>query len=200
VVEIERVSKDEADAASDLLARAFYDDPVWSWAFPDPAKRLEHHRALWGLIVHSAIAYGWVWRTADRGAVAVWIPPGQPELSLEDQAQLEALLSDLLGPRSEAVLGLFERLEENHPQSEPHYYLSLLGTHPDHRGKGKGMSLLAATLERIDSEGMPAYLESSNRTNDERYRRVGFELVGELSAPDGGPTVGCMWRPGQPAG
>ena len=56
------------------------------------------------------------------------------------------------------------------------------------------MELLAANLARIDDEGLPAYLESSNPANDERYERVGFERVGEFSTPDGSHTVVTMWR------
>jgi GNAT superfamily N-acetyltransferase len=191
---IRRVGENDAERITELFALAFHDDPTWSWAFPDPAKRLEHHRALWGLLVHSAIPHGWVWSTEDGGAAALWIPPGKPELSPEDEARVEPLLRTAIGSHADAVLTLMEHFDHNHPQCEPHYYLSLLGTHPGHRGRGKGMALLAANLEQIDAEGMPAYLESSNRANDERYRRLGFELVGEFSAPDGGPTVGRMWR------
>jgi predicted GNAT family acetyltransferase len=89
---------------------------------------------------------------------------------------------------------LLERFEANHPRETPHFYLSLLGTHPEHRGQGKGMGLLAANLAQIDEIGMPAYLESSNRANDHRYERLGFVQVGEFSAPAGGPTLACMWR------
>lgn len=56
------------------------------------------------------------------------------------------------------------------------------------------MSLLAENLARIDEEGMPAYLESSNPDNDERYERVGFRRVGEFSTPDRSRTVATMWR------
>ena len=38
------------------------------------------------------------------------------------------------------------------------------------------------------------YLESSNRANDRRYERLGFELIGEFAVPGGSPTVGRMWR------
>ena len=47
------------------------------------------------------------------------------------------------------------------------------------------MGLLAANLAEIDRLRMPAYLESSNRANDHRYERLGFELLGEFSAPGG---------------
>jgi GNAT superfamily N-acetyltransferase len=82
-----------------------------------------------------------------------------------------------------------------HPR-QPHYYLSLFGTHSDHRGKGLGMRLLAENLSRIDSEGMPAYLESSNPANLKRYESVGFAERDELVAPSGA-VVTTMWRPAQ---
>jgi hypothetical protein len=56
------------------------------------------------------------------------------------------------------------------------------------------MQLLAANLERLDELSMPAYLESTNRSNDHRYERLGFVRVGEFAAPSGEPTVACMWR------
>jgi GNAT superfamily N-acetyltransferase len=132
--------------------------------------------------------------TDDGGAASLWIPPGQPELLAEDEARVEPLLRELVGSHADDVLTLLDRFEANHPRQPPHYFLSLLGTHPDHRGNGKGMRLLAANLTRIDELGMPAYLESSNRANDHRYERLGFTQIGEFEAPSGGPTVGCMWR------
>lgn len=189
-----RVAAAEADEVTELFALAFNEDPTWSWAFPDPERRMEHHRAFWGLFMHSAVPYGWVWMTEDGGAASLWIPPGEPELSAEDEAALEPLVRSLVGSRGEDVLTLVESFDSNHPREEPHYYLSLLGTHPDHRGQGKGMGLLAANLEEIDALEMPAYLESSNRANDHRYERLGFVQVGEFAAPGGEPTVGCMWR------
>jgi GNAT superfamily N-acetyltransferase len=84
--------------------------------------------------------------------------------------------------------------EAAHPRERPHYHLTLLGTHPDHRGKGIGMGLLADCLGLIDAEGMPAYLESSNPANDTRYERIGFRKIGAFSTPDGTHTVATMWR------
>ena len=104
------------------------------------------------------------------------------------------MLDDLVGSRASEILALFERLASIHPKQPPHYYLSLLGTHPDHRGKGMGMSLLADNLARVDSEGMAAYLESSNPDNDARYERLGFVRAGEFQRPDGQLTCSTMWR------
>jgi GNAT superfamily N-acetyltransferase len=180
-------------AVAETMAAAFYDDPIWGWAFPDPERRLEQQRGLWRLALESAVDYGWVWLTDGCASAALWIPPGKPELRPEDEERLGPLLVELLGDGAARVLDTFERFDAVHP-SEPHYYLSLLATHPDHRGRGVGMGLLADNLARIDAEGAPAFLESSNRVNDRRYERLGFVRCGEFELGEDGPSVTQMWR------
>ena len=109
-------------------------------------------------------------------------------------ARLEPLLDELLGPRSALLVDVFNRFENADPHEEEHFYLSLLGTHPDHRGHGLGMGLLAKNLALIDAAGAPAYLESSNPVNLGRYQSVGFERLGEFTLPEDGPSVTTMWR------
>jgi GNAT superfamily N-acetyltransferase len=180
----------DLDGVSTTLWAAFRDDPLWSWAFPDRDK-LE---VWWRFLINSALRYPWVWIRGDYAAAAVWIPPGGSELTEQDEQRVGPLLDDLLGQRCAEVMELLARFDSSHPRGEPHYYLSLLGTHPDHRGRGLGMDLLAESLAKIDRESMPAYLESSNPENDERYERVGFERVGEFSTPDESRVVATMWR------
>jgi GNAT superfamily N-acetyltransferase len=189
-----RAEAQHADHVTEVLSLAFYNDPVWAWAFPDPAHRIEHYRSWWGLFVQTALPRGSIWMTEDGGAAALWVPPGEPELSEEAEARVEPMLRELLGAHADAVLVLLERFDACHPNHAPHHYLSLLGTHPDHRGQGKGMALPRENLERIDEGALPAYLESTNPVNHRRYEGVGFVAVDEFSAPDGGPSVACMWR------
>ncbi len=183
-----------AEQVTELFTLGFHDDPTWSWAFPDAEQRVAHHRIWWGLYMHSALPYGCVWMTEDGAAASLWIPPNAPELSEEDEARVDPLLRELVDTHADDVLTLLDRFDANHPRHTPQYYLSLLGTHPEHRGQGKGMGLLAANLAQTDEQGIPAYLESSNRSNDHRYERLGFVHVGEFAAPAGGPTIACMWR------
>jgi hypothetical protein len=106
---VRQVTDLEAAEVTELFALAFYDDPTWSWAFPDAEKRIEHHRAWWGLYVRSAIPYGWAWMTDDGGAASLWIPPGEPELRDEDEARVEPLLRELVGSHADDVLTLLDR-------------------------------------------------------------------------------------------
>lgn len=179
---------------ADLLAGAFHDDPVWSWAFPDPEHRHAQMSAFWGLMLEGAAGYGWCWVTADWDAATLWVPPGLPELAEPWGSQVESLVNELVGTRAGEVLRALECFDAAHPRDEDHFYLSLLGTHAERRGGGVGMALLRANLERIDALGRPAYLESSNPANLGRYRSVGFESIGEFELPGNGPNVTRMWR------
>jgi GNAT superfamily N-acetyltransferase len=185
----------DAVRVTEVLADAFFLDPVWGWAFPDQDRRKAQHTVFWRFYVDASIAYGTAWITADGGAAATWIPPGRPEVPEEQEPLLDPMLLELVGAEQTALLNeVFDRFEAAHPADQPHYYLGLLGTHSDFRGRGLGMGLLAHTLNVIDAEGMPAYLESTNPANNERYRAHGFEQVGQFSLPSDGPDVTTMWR------
>lgn len=189
-VEMRIATASDLDGLTTTLTAAFERDPLWSWAFPDPADLA----IWWRFMIGSALRYPWVWISGDYAAASVWIPPDGTELTDEEEGQVEALVRDLIGPRAPAVIDLLERFESSHPRDRPHYYLSLLGVHPDHRGEGLGMALLAEILEHLDAEGSPSYLESSNPGNNHRYERLGYQQVGEFTTPDGERTVATMWR------
>jgi GNAT superfamily N-acetyltransferase len=180
----------DVPAVTATLTAAFAGDPLWRWAFPD----LDDLEEMWRISVTSALRYPCLRMFDDATAVAVWIPPGGTELTEQEEADLGPMLRSRIGDRADAVLELIDRFEQAHPPDPPHYYLSLLGTHPEHRGKGLGMALLAENLASIDAEGMPAYLESSNPANDARYAGVGFRRIGAFTTPDGARTVTTMWR------
>jgi GNAT superfamily N-acetyltransferase len=188
-----RVAGDaDIDIVTEIVTRAFADDPVWGLAYP-PALG-ESRRTIWGMEVGAAVRLGWTWLSAGGEAAAVWIPPGTSTFDAAEMQAYLAFLAGLLGPTYERVAAVHARLEAAEP-GDPHYHLSLFGTHPDHRGHGHGMRLLAETLARVDAEGMPAYLESTNPANDARYESVGFEPSRTFEGYVPGSVVTTMWRP-----
>ncbi len=193
-LEARRAGPDEGPLVAGVIAAAFAHDPLWSWAMARPDGGTSHHQALWEPYVDGALANGWTWAAGVSDAVSVWVPPGGVEMTPAQEQRLVELAQEYLGDRAANYLDLVERFEAAHPRHEPHYYLTLLGTHPDARGHGIGMALLAHDLELIDAARAPAYLESSNPVNDERYAGHGFEPVGRIVAPGGAFTVTTMWR------
>jgi ribosomal protein S18 acetylase RimI-like enzyme len=164
---------EDVDAVVATLTTAFFDDPVWGPAFPDPGRRAVQAGALWRLFATSALRYPWLLVTGKVEAAALWIPPGGTELTETEEHGFEDFLRRITDAETAAgILGILEPMEAARPR-EPHFYLSLLGTHDDHRGKGIGMALLRESLARIDALNMPAYLESSNpAANDKRYAAI----------------------------
>jgi len=189
-----RASPADADLVTGIITLAFAADPLWSGAMSRADRSIDHHFVFWKRFVDGALRYPWVWVAGGGEATSVWIPPGQSEMSYEQEHELVDLAREHLGPGAETYLELLRRFEAAHPRDEPHYYLTLLGTHPAHRGRGIGMGLLAHDLAMIDAEHQPAYLESSNPANDERYKKLGFEPIGTITPPHGGLTVATMWR------
>ena len=190
----------DLDVVTDTITLAFAEDPVWAVAFARSDGRVDHQRALFRLWIEGALRYPWVWMTVGGEAVTIWIPPGGNDMSSEQEEAFDGLASEHLGERAGLLSGLLHRFAAARPTKEPYYYLSLLGTHPAHRGQGIGMALLADNLARIDPEEMPAYLESTNPLNDRRYERVGFRRLGEFRSPFDDHVITTMWRPAPQGG
>jgi GNAT superfamily N-acetyltransferase len=186
----------DIDRVSATITLAFRDDPVWGPALEAPDGGIDHLAAYWRRFVASSQEQGGVWMLDDGAAVSVWVPPGGQELDEPGLAALEAFNLATLGPdRARELYELYDRFEANHPSGEPHAYLSLLATHPDHRGRGVGQMLLAEILAHWDALGVPAYLESTNPANDHRYERAGFRRVGGFTAVRDDVPISTMWRP-----
>jgi ribosomal protein S18 acetylase RimI-like enzyme len=176
------------------LVRAFAADPVWGgWAFPDRAHAALHRGLFFDLWLEMALRHDFVWVTAGCEAVASWFTPGTGEDTPDDYARLLQLAHENLGAHAAAFLAGQELIERSRPQEPRHYYLSILGTDPAHRGRGFGRALLDAGLKVVDRERFPAYLESTNRRNLPLYESRGFRRIGSYALP-GGPEMDQMWR------
>jgi GNAT superfamily N-acetyltransferase len=64
---------------------------------------------------------------------------------------------------------------------------------PLNQRTGAGAALLRPVLERCDTEGLPAYLETQKEENVPWYMRSGFELVQVLDVK-GCPPLWTMRR------
>jgi GNAT superfamily N-acetyltransferase len=183
----------------ETITLAFADDPVWRPTLTRPGAGPQDMHSFWSIWVRGALRHSWVWLLDEAAAVSVWIPPGADELSAEQETEMTELARSTLGEEGLALLNVvFERFEAAHPQAQPHFYLSLLGTHPRWRGLGLGIGLLRANLQLQAQDDMAAYLESSNPANDARYMRVGFKPIVRFELPAGQRVAGMWRRPGSP--
>jgi GNAT superfamily N-acetyltransferase len=193
VPQVHLVRPEEVPACVASLVRAFYDDPMLEYMFPDPRTRGGALRRFFTLQLRQMTRRtGLAYTTEECRSTAMWIPPRTGPPGARDViAQLPMLL--ILGRRAGAALQLVQLVESRHPKT-PHYYLGGLGTDPQWQGRGLGSAVLSPVLEICDREGLPAYLESSKESNVPFYSRHGFEVTGEVSVPDGSVRLWLMWR------
>ena len=83
-------------------------------------------------------------------------------------------------------------MEEYHP-SESCWYLPIIAVDPYCQNQGIGSLLMKHALEKVYSDGLPAYLESSNPRNMSLYKRYGFETMGQIQEEDS-PLIHPMIR------
>ena len=173
-----------------MLARAFFDDPLFGYFVPEP--RCTQTKAL--LAFMNARRQGrarrsarcWVAHTDGKVAcAAVWLPPGSyPRGLRRDLLTNVRAAADLLRTAASGSARAFALLaavdKAHHEVHEPHYYLAMLGTDPLFQRSGAGSAVLAPVLERCDAEGLPAYLETQKEANIAYYARHRFELVQKI--------------------
>ena len=168
---------------------AFISDPIVRWAFPDPHQYLSHFpqfvRAFGGKAFEHRSAY----YAEDCAGAALWLPPGvQPDETILVPILERAVKAEQL-PR---VFALLEEMGRFHP-TERHWYLPLIGVDPAKHRNGYGSTLLRHSLQRVDQDHLPAYLESSNPVNIPLYERHGFELKGTINV-ETAPPMFPMYR------
>jgi ribosomal protein S18 acetylase RimI-like enzyme len=189
--------RDEAALLGDVLADAFAEDPVFAWLIPPQLRGREHRMRMF----FTSMSRGYLrlgkpcYLTGDASAGALWARPGAWAMPLS-QVILEAAPNGLAFRRHLfRALGTQQQIEHLHArQSGPHWYLGYLGARRDRQGQGLGTQMLREVLTGADSDGVAAYLESSNERNLSLYERNGFRVVGELQALGHGPTIWRMWR------
>lgn len=167
---------DRARVISSLVA-AFTDDPVLRYLFPDRRSYPQYAAAFFGHLFDKRVHRQTIW-TIERGAsTAIWEPPkADTDFPADD-------LSAQLPGDALARLRAYEQAIHTAMPTDPHWYLGVLGTHPDSTGQRWGHAVMTAGLRRAAADGLPAFLETSNPANVEIYRRAGWKLVRTATEP-----------------
>ena len=177
---------------SQMLARAFHEDPIVDWVFQDERTRPKYTGRFFAGRARALIGQDEIYTVDGTVAAAMWARPDEwrdPPLRAIKEL---AILTPGVGLRAARVMRGLVHVESRHPKS-PHWYLAVLGTEPSRQGEGLATALLHQVLDDCDRDGVPAYLETGTERNVAFYTRHGFKVTEELRLPKG-PPLWLMWR------
>jgi ribosomal protein S18 acetylase RimI-like enzyme len=181
--------------ARTLLARAFVDDPLMVWFFPDDGSRAHACAALFGLFAEHYLAAGRVdvVRRPHPVALAMWQwPAGGSEPPEDSLPSTSGLMTALMGPGRAAELGREMAVLGELRPPEPYAHLHLLGVDPAARCQGLGGQVLEEGLAAARRAGLVAALETMNPANVPFYEAHGLTVQREVQLGAGGPRVWAM--------
>jgi GNAT superfamily N-acetyltransferase len=189
-----KASPGDTLAMAGVLARAFHDDPAFSWVLRSDPRRMKILEQGFELFLRRVwLEQEQTYTTAGTVAVAVWERPNEWKVPVGRQLRMLPAMVKVFGRHLPRVLRALTVLERKHPR-EPHYYLAFIGVEPEWQGRGLGGAVLAPVLKRCDDERMPAFLEASTPRNRALYERHGFAVTEEFRLGDGAPAQWRMWR------
>jgi GNAT superfamily N-acetyltransferase len=187
------------NAAAAVLGRAFFDDPLFVYFFPDAERRACMNPLIFGVGIRYAQVSGEVWTIPGTATgTAVWLPPVNPRPSEDglEKAGLGIVLAQFTADELARFDNYVTYTDAAHVRitPQPHWYLFMVGVDPDHQGKGIGSAVLRPIFARADAEGMPCALETMNGRNVPFYERQGFAVLEHTIMPHSDIEVWVMRR------
>jgi ribosomal protein S18 acetylase RimI-like enzyme len=190
----------DVEPAADVIAQAFFNDPLISFMLPIKATRT---RTLFKFFR----VYGEISIKNNRGfgageplqGVAYWKLPDQESMSISVKSLGKFLpLLFTMYPigyfRARKILGRIDSLHAKYAD-QPHFYLDNLGVTPSAQGKGLSSKLIRPFLHMADEQKVIAYTDTVTEANVPLYQHFGFELVEASPVENTGITVYALRRP-----
>jgi len=181
-----------------VLARAFFNDPYFTFSLPDESRRARLLPWLFERILRYALLYGQVYTTSSLEGLAVWLRMKKVTTNWFGAIRTGLFLLPLRLNRREAWRNMhLERLADRfHSQAvtAPHWYLLMLGVEPSLQGRGIGSLLLQPVLELADRQKLACYLETNNEKNLPFYERHGFSVKSLGQALENAPFTWAKLR------
>ena len=210
---IVRLPPEHAHYAAEILSLAFQADPLITYLIPDEEKRISHAYQFYRVLVTNGLRVGEVYGilahensndskdvneiTNPYAAISVWYHGGN------SLAVLDMIRSGVLRYfkyrffyRMIPLMGTLQRTEKIHHELVPfdHYYLSLLGAHPNYKGKKYTATLLRTLFAEFDRNNLPSYLETNKESNVPVYQHFGYKIIGETDVRKAGIHIWSMLR------
>lgn len=190
----------DVEAAAQVIAQAFVDDPLVSFMLPNKTRRVK-------TLLKFSRLYGEINIKNQRGfgtgeplqGVAYWEFPKKAPVSirLRSLGKFVPLLFTMYPIGYFRARAIFERIDNLHHKyaDEQHFYLDNLGVLASARGKGLSSKLIRPFLEMADSQKVIAYTDTVTLSNVSLYEHFGFQCVEASPVQGTDITVYALRRP-----
>ena len=170
--------KSQFETVNEALALAMVDDPFMKYFTPNDSKRKSVSKWFWRSTLILGMRWGLVETDESGRSAAIWMPPGGTDVPMHrimrtPFIQLPFRLG--LGGMSRFIRANGP-IEKAHKEQmlEPHWYLMVLGVHPDLQGTGIGSALLSKGHDRASDGNHPCYLETTTEYDVQFYSKRGY--------------------------
>src|ERR1041385_2962941 len=174
-----KTQESDVEAVSQMLARAFFDDPLMLHLLRDEANRPAKLVRVFRMLHKLGLPHDACFTTSGYECATLWRPPNEWHVPWWQYLINGPEMLRIFGAGAVNVMSTMDTIEKVHPK-EPHWYLQVIGTDPPKQGKGFASLAMRHQLVTADARGMPCYLESSKASNIPVYRAFGFEVVREI--------------------
>ena len=194
-----RLQKWQVKSASEVLSRAFIDDPELVQFIPEQHKRAKLLPSLFRMTLCHGILHGEVYvASPDMAGIAMWLPSGASDITLWTVIRCGGLT--LLFKTSWKFLWNMKQDDDFASKLRKrrapfsHWYLAVIGVAPEFQGKGYASKLLRPMLKRLDAANLPCYVETTIEEYVPIYQHFGFKVIHEAIMPGGGSKMWAMLR------
>lgn len=190
-------SLSELDESVGCLVAAFAQDPITGFLLQAGSGYQERLAQFFSLLMRARIALEMPVVVA-RGSVgihgaamgyatkqAAW-----PKDLAEEWDRFENTVPELTDR-----MAIYDEIAAKWKPPAPHYYLGVIGVHPEMHGRGLGTELLRSFCDRSRSDPLSSgvYLETAQESNLRFYERAGFVETGRGRL--GHANLWCMYLP-----
>jgi len=190
ISDLYKIKKKDIKKAANVLANAFYDDPIYNKMDMDEDKRC----VISELMIRYSFRYGNVVSTSENLEGVMAITPHDKPMTFLRIIRSGAFLISMKLASLKKMMGAVEKAMEEEKKNlniDPYIYLFTIGVSREFQGKGFGGKLLRAVIEKADTERKPMYLETQNEKNVSLYEKYGFYVTKKIDLPE--PLNLPMW-------
>ncbi len=196
IIEIDSELRNEA---VELISLAFENYPVPRYYFSDSEDNyLQQLRNLFGICYDWRQALGWTIKgvvNEERLVAVACISEPEAEEDQNSIADAHQVMLASLGEDAVSRIEKYEQVKTQHLPKQPHFYLNVLGVHPNAQGKGYGRVLLDWLHQRsqLHPTSSGVGLDTQNSTNVSIYKRFGYYVTATAQLENNLP-IWCMFQ------